>query len=193
MSDVTDLSDAWEARRMGELLLQLDEALKAALIDVSDPQDPLGRVFAIVRHSLEREDADRREFRAWLGRFSAEFEDRQLRQIEEAREVADTYKAAAEDERATRDRITRKAEADLKHRQLELHDAVQKTLGELIPQILDAVKEGAVIRARAFNRALYGRHVAAGVAVVLVVMGLTFGLGRMSKVDPQPVATSEAQ
>jgi len=193
MTNVTDLSEVKEARLMGELLSQLDEALKAAQIDVNDPNDPLGRALAIVRLSLERSDADRREHRAWLATFSAGFEDRQLRLIEDAREIADTYKAAAEDERATRDRIARKAEADLKHRQLELHDAVQETLGQLIPRILDAVKEGAVIRARAFNRALYVRHIAAGVVMVIVVLGLAFGLGRMSKADPAPAATSEAQ
>jgi hypothetical protein len=188
---VKNLSEAREVRRMVELLNRLDEAVKAEGIE---PDSTLGICFATLRAGLEWGDADRREHRAWLATFAAEFEDRQLRLIEDAREVADTYKAASEDECATRDRIARKAEADLKHRQLELHDAVQETLGRLIPQMLDAVKEGNVIRAIAFNRALYARHIAAGVTLVFVVLGLAFGAGRTSKADPPPpAATSEAQ
>lgn len=190
MSDVTDLSEAREARRMGELLSQLDEALKAAQIDVGDPQDPLGRAFAIVRFGFDRTDVMLREDRVHRIKTNADFEERGLRLIEEARAVAETYQATAKDELAKVDRMARKAEADLARKQLAVQDSILATLERVTPQIVAGVKEASVIRAKAFNRVLYARHLAAGMAVVLLVLGLTFGLGRLSKADPPPVAPS---
>lgn len=187
MSDVTDLSGAREARRTGELLSQLDAALKAAQIDVSDPRDSLGRAFAIVKFGFERMDAMLREDRAHRLKTAVELEERQLRLIEEAREVAETHQATAKDELAKMDRAMRKADTDLRRAQLAMRENILATLEQVMPQIVGAVKEASVIRVKAFNRALYVRHVAAGVAVVLVVIGLTFGLGRISKTDPPPV------
>lgn len=190
MSGITDLSDAREACRMGELLSHLDAALTAAQIDVSDPRDSLGRAFAIVRFGFERMDALLREDRAHRLQTAAALEARQVRLIAEARAVAETHQATAQHELAKLDRMMRKAEIDLRRAQLAMQETILVTLEQVTPQMVGAVKEASVIRARAFNRALYGRHVAAGVAVVLVVIGLTFALGRMSKTDPPPVTAS---
>jgi len=190
MSDVTDLSEAREARRMGELLSQLDEALTAAQIDVSDPRDSLGRAFAIVRFGFERMDAMLREDRAHRLKTAAALAARQLRLIAEAREVAETYQATAKAELAKMDRMARKAETDLERKKLAVQDSILATLEQVTPQIVAGVKEASVIRVKAFNRALYVRHVAAGIAVVLLVLGLAFGLGRLSKGGPLPVEAS---
>ena len=178
MNDVVvDLNEAREARLMAEIQSQLDEALKAAQIDVSDPHDPLGRVFGLARLGFERQEASQREFRAFLN-------EQLLRLVEEGRAVAERYQATARDELAKVDRMARKAEADLKRKQLQVQDSTLETLERVIPQIVAGSKEASVIRAKAFNRVLYARHLAAGMAVVLLVLGLTFELGRVSKIVP---------
>ena len=177
---VTDLSEAREARRMGQLLLELDEALKAAQIDVGDPQDALGTCFGILRACLERQEAGPREFRAFLN-------EQLLRLGEEGREVAERYQATARDELAKVDRMARKAEADLKRKQLQVQDSTLETLERVIPEIVAGSKEASVIRAKAFNRVLYARELMTGMLVVLVVLGLTFEAGRLSRAPRLPV------
>lgn len=178
---VTDLSEAREARRMGQHLSELDEALKAAQIDVGDPQDALGTCFGMLRACLERQEAGQREFRAFLVTFMADLNERLLRLVEDGRAVAEKYQAIAKDELAKVDRMARKAEADLKRKQLEVQDSTLATLERVIPQIVAGSKEASVIRAKAFNRVLYARHLLAGVGIVLLVLGFTFELGRVSK------------
>ncbi len=166
---------------MGEILSQLDEALKAEGIE---PDTTLGACFCMLRACLERQEASQREFRAFLVTFGNDLNERMLRLVEEGREVAERYHATARDELAKVDRMARKAEADLKRKQLQVQDSTLETLERVIPQIVAGSKEASVIRAKAFNRVLYARHLAAGVAVVLLVLGLTFELGRVSKIVP---------
>ena len=98
--------------------------------------------------------------------------------------MAERYHAAARDELAKVDRMARKAEADLKRKQLQVQDSTLETLERVIPQIVAGSKEASVIRAKAFNRVLYARELMAGMAVVLVVLGLTFEAGRVSRIVP---------
>jgi hypothetical protein len=60
------------------------------------------------------------------------------------------------------------------------------------PQLVAEVKEASVIRARAFNRALYARHLAVGIAAVLLLASV-FELGRLTKAHPLPVKASQSQ
>jgi hypothetical protein len=193
MNGIVDLNEAREARCMGELLSQLDEALRAAQIDVNDPHDPLGRAFAVLRVCFERQDVGQRAFQTFLVTFAADLDDRLLRLIEDGQAVAERYQAAAKDELAKVDRMARKAEADLQRKQLAVQDSTMAILERVIPQLVAGVKEASVIRARAFNRALYARHLAVGMAVVVVLLGSVFELGRLTKVRPLPVEASQSQ
>ena len=140
----------------------------------------------MLRACLERQEASQREFRAFLVTFMADLNERLLRVIEEGRAVAERYQASAKDELAKVDRMARKAEADLRRKQLAVEESTMETLERVIPGIVSGVKEANVIRAKAFNRVLYARELALGMLGVLVVLGLTFEAGRLSRAPRLP-------
>jgi hypothetical protein len=183
-STLADLNEAREARKMREALARLDEAAKAEHID----QDGyLGGYHAILMLTLEQLTAMLCEDRAHRERGRVEHQENTLRLIEKAEETAMTYQAAAKDELAKLDRMARKAEADTKRRSLELEDSTAKVIERLSASLVAGIKDGNVIRAKAYSRALFQKSVAAGVLAVLVLFGLGFVTGRTSDRAPPTV------
>ncbi|MGD0105977.1 MAG: hypothetical protein ABSC06_18340 [Rhodopila sp.] len=182
--NLTDLAEAREIRRMREALARLDEAARAEHIE---PESYLGRYHAAVMLAFEQSTAVIGEDRASREKFRVAMEDFQLATRQEylelkdsARDVAQTYHAAARDELAKLDRMARKAETDAKRQQLALEDSTGKLIERMSDRLATSLKESNVIRAKAYNRSQWQKSVVAGVVAVLVLFGAGMLVGRVT-------------
>lgn len=175
--NVADLSDAREARKMRDALARLDEAAKAERIDTDGY---LGRYHAAVMLVLEHMDTLLREDRTRREKADAADEERKVRMMDAAQEIAERYQAQARDELAKLDRMARKAEADSRRQELVLQENMAKLVQRLSADLVAGIKHGNVIRAKAYNRDQLSKIVAAGVLWVMVLVAMGIGIDRFA-------------
>jgi hypothetical protein len=180
MSDpdnLMDLSEAREARKMRELLNQLDETWREYGIETDSY---MGREHALIKLSFEQFYAMISEDRI------ARQEDREhyLQMTERLEDAAETYNVAAKDQLAKVDRAARKAEADTKRRELDLQDSAATLIERLSSDLIASVKEGNVLRVRAINQDRFAKWVFIGVLAVLSIFGVGVLYGRHLATPP---------
>ncbi|MDQ2735372.1 MAG: hypothetical protein M3Y55_10375 [Pseudomonadota bacterium] len=93
-----------------------------------------------------------------------------LKMMERAQETAERCEARAKAELDKMQQVARKAEADVKRLELTLETNATQLIERLSAELVAGVKEGSVIRARAYSRGLFAELVAAGVAAVLLIL-----------------------
>jgi len=127
----------------------------------------------MMRLCVERTDALLREDRAHRFQTMEDLQDRQLQHIEEARALVEAASEAAKAELAKLDRMARKAEADARRRELDLQDGATKLIERLSTDLIAGVRDGTVIRAKAYSTDKFVKAV--GVAVIVLL--ITFAAG----------------